>query len=558
MPLFHLAWRSKSKSLIQESGSHNISNFLEENAMNRRVSSILTIFFIISSLLGTTSNTQAGNQSVNIGAPGMVSYQGQVSLDGQPFNGLGHFKFAIIDPLGTISYWSNDGSSIGGSEPTTAISLPVTNGLFNLLLGDAGLSMPPLTPEVFNEPARLLRVWFSPDGSIFTQLAPDRFIASVPYALQAQLSADSVALNGHPADDFLAATQYLGRHWGARVDTSDAGEHNSITLGADGLGLIAYYGANTLKVLHCGNLLCDSDNIITTADSSPDSGDRASITIGADGLGLIVYYGDAMVKVLHCGNLLCNSGNTITTVDPNIDNGWYTSITIGVDGLGLISYYDYPNADLKVLHCGNLLCNSDNTITSVDTTGDVGFDTSITIGSDGLGLISYYDNPNGLKILHCGDLLCSSDNTITMVDSYGQIGTSITIGTDGLGLVSYNNRNGGELRVLHCGNLLCNNGNTITILGTIGATGWLVTSITIGTDGLGLISYQNSDNHLEVVHCGNPRCSVGNISAVMDINGNVGDVSSITIGSDGQGLISYYDSDNFDLEVVKLAGLGRR
>ena len=33
-----------------------------------------------------------------------------------------------------------------------------------------------------------------------------------------------------------------------------------------------------------------------------------------------------------------------------------TSITLGADGLGLISYYDTTNADLKVLHCSNTLC----------------------------------------------------------------------------------------------------------------------------------------------------------------------------------------------------------
>ena len=31
-----------------------------------------------------------------------------------------------------------------------------------------------------------------------------------------------------------------------------------------------------------------------------------------------------------------------------------TSITIGADGLGLISYYDVTNGDLKVAHCSNV------------------------------------------------------------------------------------------------------------------------------------------------------------------------------------------------------------
>ena len=33
-----------------------------------------------------------------------------------------------------------------------------------------------------------------------------------------------------------------------------------------------------------------------------------------------------------------------------------TSITLGVDGLPLVSYYDYTNDDLKVVHCSNRFC----------------------------------------------------------------------------------------------------------------------------------------------------------------------------------------------------------
>jgi len=40
------------------------------------------------------------------------------------------------------------------------------------------------------------------------------------------------------------------------------------------------------------------------------------------------------------------------------DVGQYTSVTIGVDGLGLISYYDVTNQDLKVAHCASALCTS--------------------------------------------------------------------------------------------------------------------------------------------------------------------------------------------------------
>ena len=85
----------------------------------------------------------------------------------------------------------------------------------------------------------------------------------------------------------------------------------------------------------------------------------------------------------------------------------YPSITIGADGLGLISYYDLTNDDLKVALCDNTACTSATTST-LDSVGAVGDQTSITIGADGLGLISYHDWTNkNLKVAHCGNTFCA-------------------------------------------------------------------------------------------------------------------------------------------------------
>ena len=124
------------------------------------------------------------------GAPTVVSYQGRVSISGTPYSGSGYFKFAVVDAAGTTSYWSNDGTSSGGSEPTSAVILTVGNGLFTVLLGDTTLAnmTRPLTAAAFRSPQRALRVWFSSNNVTFTQLTPDTRLASVPYALQAEES----------------------------------------------------------------------------------------------------------------------------------------------------------------------------------------------------------------------------------------------------------------------------------------------------------------------------------------------------------------------------------
>ena len=97
------------------------------------------------------------------------------------------------------------------------------------------------------------------------------------------------------------------------------------------------------------------------------------------------------LKVAHCDDVACDAA-TVSTVDGSGIEGEYSSITTAADGLGVISYRDGTgaNQDLKVAHCANVGCTSSSYVT-VDTPGDVGWNTSVTIGSDGLPFVSYRD-----------------------------------------------------------------------------------------------------------------------------------------------------------------------
>ena len=66
------------------------------------------------------------------GAPTVVSYQGQVTVGGAPYDGTGYFKFAIVDAAGTATYWSNDGTSSGGGEPKAGLTERACRRLLNL------------------------------------------------------------------------------------------------------------------------------------------------------------------------------------------------------------------------------------------------------------------------------------------------------------------------------------------------------------------------------------------------------------------------------------------
>ena len=74
--------------------------------------------------------------------------------------------------------------------------------------------------------------------------------------------------------------------------------------------------------------------------------------------------------------------------------GQYTSVTIGADGLGLISYYDATNGDLKVAHCSKAAGTPATTATP-DRASDDGRATSVTTGAAGRGLSSCQEGTNG-------------------------------------------------------------------------------------------------------------------------------------------------------------------
>jgi hypothetical protein len=178
------------------------------------------------------------------------------------------------------------------------------------------------------------------------------------------------------------------------------------------------------------------------------------VTIGGDGLGLMSYEASSHLKVAHCSNLTCTSFTT-ATLDSDFDVGGWSSITTGSDGLGLISYFDRTNASLKVAHCSNVTCSSATTET-LDS-GEIGGFTSITIGADGLGLISYERPQTGfgpLKVAHCSNVACSSATTTTLDAGGNLFGTAVATGVDGLPIVSYDNDTDG-LVVAHCSNVFC-------------------------------------------------------------------------------------------------------
>ena len=353
--------------------------------------------------------------------------------------------------------------------------------------------------------------------------------------------------NGHVAIDPAA----FSRRISVLNSAGNVGRYSSLSIGSDGLGLVSYYDwtDQDLMVSHCEDRFCSRPDSTTMIDTDGNVGAHSSLAVGADGLGLIAYSDRTNddLKVAHCVDISCTSA-TITTLDSaNSVGDLGISLDIGADGLGLISYYDSTNSALKVAHCDNVSCTS-ATLSTLDSDGIVGRYSSLAIGADGLGLITYHDlSSSRIKVAHCDDLSCTSAALTTLwfpVDS--SVRSTLAIGSDGLGLISWGP--GYSMYFFHCDDVECSS----FTLSAVGDYYVVEPSLVIGIDGLPMLSFQSGvSENLAVARCDDVMCSTALVTTVDDA-GDVGQESSIAIGTDARGLVSYYDQTNQNLKVVHL------
>jgi hypothetical protein len=237
-----------------------------------------------------------------------------------------------------------------------------------------------------------------------------------------------------------------------------------------------------------------------------------------------------------------HSITTLDTVGRLNDTERFISMTIGADGLPVISYRNNVTNWMTVAHCSDAACTS-AALNGIDDRG-AGF-SSITVGPDGFPLISYFRG--GLNVVHCADAACGSA-TINHAGNGGQY-TSITIGTDGLPVISHTESD--VLFVTHCGDADC---TTFTEFQPDGSTDQVgpYTSITVGMEGFPVVSYYNvTGRYLNLVRCMDATCSSAWYGFI-DGGGpfDAGNHTSIAIGIDGFPIISHYDAIDDNLRVT--------
>ncbi|MDB6025965.1 MAG: hypothetical protein JWM68_2188, partial [Verrucomicrobiales bacterium] len=164
--------------------------------------------------------------------PGIITYQGSLSVNGVSYTGTAYLKFAFADVTGTTNIWIQNNTP--PEQPGNSITTSVNKGLFTVNLGDTNVpNMVTPIPSLasVNIPA-YLKIWVSTNNTDFQLLTPFTRLTAAPFALDAQ-NAQTVA-NGSITAVKLAPGAISGTAslslTGSTLQLNDAGGSASVNL----------------------------------------------------------------------------------------------------------------------------------------------------------------------------------------------------------------------------------------------------------------------------------------------------------------------------------------
>lgn len=266
---------------------------------------------------------------------------------------------------------------------------------------------------------------------------------------------------------------------------------------------------------------------------------------------------------------------TCTAIDTASDVGLENDIAIAPDNKPWISFYDNWNENLRVakyVGSGGTGCASTAwTCTNVDITGDRGHYSSLVFDNSGMAWISYLDGTNAdlrlAKYLGSGGSGCASTAwTCVSVDTSGYVGyyTSVALDPQGRPWVSYYKSDGGDLKVARyvaTGGAGCaTSAWTCTSVDTTSDTGYF-SAIAFDPQGVPMVGYyDNWDESIRTarfVTSGGSGCASTAWSCkTVDTAGDTGKYPSIAFDKAGSPWISYTDATNRDLRMAGPARSG--
>lgn len=280
-----------------------------------------------------------------------------IEYQGKPYNGKGYAKIILTDASETVTYWSNDGSSVGGEEPETSLFISVKKGVLTIEVGEE--PMPPLSDTLFYNPEPIyVRLWFSVNGKTFHKIEPMEIFGFVPLAV------NSVYFRGFSPDDFFKfGVDQIGR---------DSIADGSITFEKIAPGTFGSLAFQNSDEVHITGGVITGIKPLNINDGGTGAGDpetarkNLGLKIGQD---ILAYY-----KTLEdIGNLTPQTGHLLT------GNG-FTWISIP------------PDTAREMLGMGSLaLQNADNVSITGGTLNNVVLGTSVSakrLTIDQVGLVN--------------------------------------------------------------------------------------------------------------------------------------------------------------------------
>ncbi len=308
-----------------------------------------------------------------------------------------------IAPPPAVSYtteWSNDGTSVNGSEPAAFVSLPVTNGLFTVIIGNTNLAnMAFIPPYLFSSVQNLyLQIWFNDGTHGFAALTPPQPLTPTPYASYAAAAATASSIPAAGITGTIPTTELPA---------------SVITNGASGVNISGSFSGNGAGVTNMSITTVNGQGILSwgnfTLASSPGVGSYPKSVVAADVNGdgkldlISASFGDSTLTVLTNNG----SGGFGSNATLNVGSGPYSVVAADVNGDGKV---DLISANF---YDGTL------TVLTNNGRGGFGFNATLPVGGGPQSVVAADVNGDGKVDLISANL---DDDTLTVLTNNGSGG----------------------------------------------------------------------------------------------------------------------------------------
>lgn len=344
----------------------------------------------------------------------------------------------------------------------------------------------------------------------------------------ASLALDS---NGFPVAAFTDATGSL-RIMRCGSDTCDADSQTvklvegqfadpSLVLDSGDRPVIAVLEADVgLVVLRCEDPGCTTAFERNNVDpgAGPDWG--PSLALDANSRPVIVNWDRIASKphIIHCGDKVCSSDNTVTTPDTTTDTWRGSQLQLSSAGSPVVVYPNDASGELRLLRCGNVSCTAGNSIGSLGPVGNTG-PISMQLASDDSPMLVMTTGTSRLELRVCADAACSSFTTTDLEPPDFLIGsTALALDPNDNPVLAYVDRAAQDLKILHCRDSICaDRGSEHYQVGAdyegLGA------SLVLNADGFPVVAHRNVTlNQLQLLRCDDPNCAPDPVPVVGDAN----------------------------------------